>query len=163
PRRTRRRERRRRSGQLRLLAALRHRRLLVHLLWGNAALVSAGHGAIAGDLDWNLPQSGRRQGLRHLVQRLLRQARLRLVFRPPQSRRQADLLSIAQQRHQLVLRHDQRGLQLLNGDRRAGQRMMRSTAYLESREAYLGRWLNRRDTRYEIRGTRPTRRSTLLA
>ena len=35
---------------------------------------------------------GRRQGLRHLVQRLLRQGHLRAVLLPPQRGRQADLL-----------------------------------------------------------------------
>ena len=53
----------------------------------------------------HLPQPGRRQGLRDLLQRLLRQGRLRQLLLQPPRGRQARLLHPQEQRHRLVHGH----------------------------------------------------------
>ena len=105
---------------LQLLAPLRHRRVPVLVLRRLAERVSAGHRDVAGHVDRHLPPSRRRQGLRHLVQRLLRAVALHALPLHPHRGREAGLLHVEEQRPPVVLRHEEPRGPLLGGDRARG-------------------------------------------
>src|SRR2546422_279272 len=109
--------RRGRPEELQLLAALRDRRLPLRLLWRLAEHLPAGDGDVAPHLDRHLPQPRRREGLHHLVQRLLWAVALHAL--PVHAHRggAAPLPHHEEQRPAVVLRHPEPGGELLGGRR----------------------------------------------
>src|SRR5436309_7146797 len=106
-----------RSEELQLLAALRHRRLPLLVLRWLAERLSARHRDVARHLDRDVPESQRREGLHHLVQRLLRAVPLPPLQVHPYRGREAGLLDLEEQRSPLVLRHLEPRGPLLGGGR----------------------------------------------